>query len=168
MTRTNQRINYTNPSLCAACGGKCCQRCPGAAFPEDFEPDVIAGVQAALETGQWAIDWWEGDPREGHDELARAYFVRPSVRGCTDVFDPSWGGPCVFLADDGCTLLADERPRGCRMLVPSQGDHCTTHESQQPKRDAALAWLPYREELEKIGLLVKARLKSKKNTQYRE
>lgn len=155
-----RRKNYENPAVCTACGGRCCKRYPGAAFPEDFKPDVLAGVQAALETGSWAIDWWEGDPCEGKNELTQAFFVRPAVQGCKKVFDPTWGDPCTFLGDKGCALPAGERPRGCRMLEPVATvselalGKCKIHGLPDPKREAAVAWLPYNEQLEEVGCRV--------------
>lgn len=60
-------LNFQAPEICAACGGACCRRAPGIAHPEDFgapdRADLRRRVEAALASGRWAVDWWEGDPR---------------------------------------------------------------------------------------------------------
>jgi Fe-S-cluster containining protein len=125
---------------CAACGGACCKSLPGAAFPEDFP--TAESVQEALATGRWALDWWEGDPREGHDELTEAYFLRPATKGKEGVVrDPSWGGECTFLTPKGCELPAERRPRECRMLTPRPKGVDCMGDGTAGKRAAAVAWL---------------------------
>jgi hypothetical protein len=61
-------LNNENPAICAPCGGQCCKHMPGAASPEDFgAPDREAmrdRLRTAFDSGLWAIDWWEGDPRD--------------------------------------------------------------------------------------------------------
>lgn len=136
---------YDNPEICSKCGGQCCKGLPGAAFPEDFGLPDGSLLRWALETGRWCIDWWEGDPRPGKDELHRAYFVRPATKGREGVwFDASWGGECTFLTASGCSLLSENRPLNCRMLEPmGEGARCKCHLGDSPKERAAIAWLPY-------------------------
>lgn len=134
---------YLRPDVCAACGGKCCRSMPGEAFPEDFEGGSYDAVLAALKTGNWAVDWWEGDPREGSYELRRGYYLRPRTIGAHDILDPSWGGPCVFwMPSTGCELEPKDRPRSCRELEPVAGGGCVIHDGSG-KHAAALAWLPF-------------------------
>lgn len=140
---------YLMPEVCGPCGGKCCLNAPGAAFPKDFGlPRVKGRLRAALASGRWAIDWWEGDPRDDvlySDDgyVDRGYFVRPATADRVgQLHDPSWGGRCVFLDPDGCTLEPGDRPSGCRHLEPREGgQHCDKHDHS--KLDAAIAWLPY-------------------------
>ena len=145
---------YPGPPVCAECGGTCCRRQPGACFPEDFGPDIEAGVRAAVATGGYTLDWWDGDPREGADDLAQAYFVRPAIKGHEG--EPShaaWAGPCTFLEEGrGCRLPAEARPGQCRGLQPREepGGRCVQPEGST-KRAAAIAWLPHNEFLEKIA-----------------
>lgn len=139
---------YENAVICSACGGACCKHLPGAAFPGDFGlPDETA-LRETIASGQWAIDWWEGDVRPGGD-LGRTCFVRPAVDGVHPLFDPSWGGFCTFLGPGGCILAAGDRPAGCRYLEPIEGGHCNSH--GHSKEDAAIAWLPYQDLLESFG-----------------
>jgi hypothetical protein len=132
---------------CAGCGGACCKNLPGAAFPEDFP--TAEAVKVALDSGRWAVDWWDGDPRPGHDELSQGYFIRPAIKGKEGSRrDPAWGGECTFLTPMGCELPADQRPRECRMLRPRPpGTACTGDETSN-KQAAAVAWIKRSEDLE--------------------
>lgn len=138
------RDAYVRDDICSPCGGQCCKRMPGVALPEDFGADeatMRATLAARLASGEWSIDWWEGDPRPGCDEEKRGYFLRPAtVLGKGDVFDPSDGGACVFLEPTGCRAF-ETRPAGCRGLEPDEDGHCTIHYAS--KREAAIAWLPF-------------------------
>jgi len=142
---------YLNLNQCRACLNRCCERYPGAAYPEDVasEGDLLAAVEAAIRTGKWCLDCWEGDPLEG-GTLSKCYFVRPSVKGHEgEVFHPSWGGAaCCFLSPTGCELLPASRPRECRLFEPKEGRQCISH--CEPKEGAALAWRPYQEILETV------------------
>lgn len=147
---------FEDASKCGPCGGKCCRLMPGIAVPEDFgAPDrdtMRSRLRAAFETKRWAIDWWEGDPREGSNALDSAEFVRPATRGKEGtLFDPSWGGTCTFLGPKGCELAHDDRPRNCRGLVPNHPNSCAEEHSdgeRVEKVDYVLAWIPY------LGLLL--------------
>ena len=138
---------YENKKICSACGGQCCNTLPGACFPSDFNlPGDISFLETALKTGRWAIDWWEGDPRQGGNEYSRGFFVRPAIKGQEGkMFDGSWGGVCTFLKNDCCALDADKRPSNCRNLEPKESG-CITHDDS--KRGAAIAWIPYYKILE--------------------
>ena len=113
---------YVTPDICGPCGGQCCLKVPGANWPQDFGlPRIKKQLREALDSGRYAIDWWEGDPRHDYhddDEMGCAYFVRPAVKGMEGVLrDPTWGGPCTFLEEGvGCVLDPKQRPRACRWL----------------------------------------------------
>ena len=139
-------FDFVRPDICGPCGGRCCKGMPGAALPEDFGLPSTDRLVEALRSQQWAVDWWEGDPRPGRDGCDRAYFLRPATKGATRwPLDPSWGGACVFLGDGGCTLEHEARPAGCRALEPRWDGKCWSHAAD--KREAAVAWLPYRREV---------------------
>lgn len=137
--------SYEDKEICAACGGKCCKTLGGAAFPEDilrlFGEPLEAAVSKALASGDWVIDWWEGDPREGINEIDRGYYVRPRSEGDDGLFCPSWGGRCLLLTPNGCRLPLHLRPITCRALEPVADGKCILHAGG--KREAALAWLGY-------------------------
>jgi len=142
---------YDNPEICSECGGKCCKEYPGIAFPSDFDMPNTEKLKAALESGKWAIDWWDGDPRgDGCDSLDRAYFIRPAtIDRVGKLLDASWGGQCVFLSDSGCVIKSDERPLNCRMVEPRADGDCINHFRDNNnvfiKRASAIEWMPYTE-----------------------
>ena len=135
---------YLAPEICAKCGGKCCNRMPGEAVPDNiirlFGGTLEQALKAAFDSGDWVIDWWEGDPRPAKDELYQGYYVRPrAINDAAGLYNPSWGGQCSFLIGDHCKLAPEERPQACRLLEPKE-DGCVMHEPGG-KREAALAWL---------------------------
>lgn len=136
--------------ICAACGGKCCKRLPGAVYPSDIEPTTAGAIATLLKTGKYVVDWWEGDPRglswDNPDRVDVGYFIRPATVGCTRIEDPSWGGICTFLGTRGCKLEFGSRPLGCRMLEPRADKDCECHGFD--KLHATMAWLPYHKQIE--------------------
>jgi len=139
---------YTNTELCSKCGGRCCMSLSGTCFPSDFGlPGSFSRLDSALRSGRYTIDWWEGDPRTGKDDLNRAFFVRPATKGHEGKrYDPSWGGTCTFLTSTGCKLHANSRPLSCQYLEPQQDTQCLTRENMG-KQTAAIKWLPFHERL---------------------
>lgn len=135
---------YENKELCSKCGGKCCKRMPGACFPEDFGlPWNQTKLHEALASGQYAIDWWIGDPREEENELDETRYVRPAIKGKAGKrYDQSCSGECVFLSKTGCMLEEDERPLNCQKLEPKKDGKCVLRDDAD-KQGAAIAWIPY-------------------------
>src|SRR5688572_3980526 len=119
--------NNENRAACAACGGKCCQRMPGSCYPFDMgeTPEQIEkSLREALASGKYAVDWWDGDPRDGFGwetpgYMDRCLYVRPATMMAGDrVYDASWGGMCVFFEiGKGCSLSFEKRPFGCKDLM---------------------------------------------------
>lgn len=133
--------NNEDTKICTACGGSCCKHLAGAYYPDDLMPLSVNSLVERFKTGQYAVDWWEGDPREDHDELGQAEFIRPAHKGTSRLRDPSWGGKCIHLTEKGCILSFDDRPQECREIIPCADGNCHL---EMPKRGAAIAWLPYR------------------------
>ena len=148
---------YERPEICATCKQICCEDMPGIMWPEDVlhlaaSNNMAAALYTVLSTGNYAIDWWCGDPRGmSADYSIRAYYVRPRLVGHSDLFDPTWdSGPCVLWnTDTGCTLPAHNRPRECRTLEPKPGRECVQHGSG--KQAAAIAWWPWRQTVGTVG-----------------
>ena len=140
-------VMYDDMNTCRDWGGKCCKRAPGCAFPEDFGLPNIERLNAALASGRWAIDWWEGDPRDGINELDQAFFIRPAIKGYEGQrYHASWGGDCTFLGTNGCELASEKRPRQCRQLEPKPNSNCVLH-GDSDKQSAAISWLKYADAL---------------------
>ena len=149
---------YDKPEVCKTCGGRCCKQCPGASSPSDFGlpgPEGEQRVKAALATGRYCIDWWEGDAREGvyeafdHPEHRyRSFYIRPCVKGKEQqLTDTSWGGMCTFwVLDKGCELSSANRPHECQMLEPGEADNgtqCKSHLGRMGRRSICVAWMAY-------------------------
>ena len=144
---------FENSEVCTKCKGDCCKHYSGVTFPSDFgqsPEDIYDNLKAAIETHNMVIDWWDGDPRDGHDELNKGYFPRPAHKDSPWPRDPSWGGECVFLESTGCKLLLQDRPAGCRMLEPKSPSEAKCKSPGYGKQEAAIAWLPYRDAIERI------------------
>lgn len=140
---------YPGNAICVACKGECCKKSAGGYHPDDFELLTVDSLAARFATGQYAIDWWDGDPRDGQEEgegeLDRALYVRPAHAEEHGLYQPSWGGTCVHLAVGGCRLPLHERPKGCCDLEPCLKGECS---GEYGKRAAAIAWLPHRQLIE--------------------
>ena len=151
---------YENPDVCTRCGGKCCTSFPGSCSPEDVlrlgeSDDLKQALLEVLGTSLYVIDWWKGDPRDGHDDLDLAYFVRPRrITGDNRVFSPAWShGPCTFfIPGSGCPLPARDRPLGCRLLEPQDGGNCIVHGAS--KHDVVMMWLPYNDIVKDAGEII--------------
>lgn len=152
---------FVNAAICAKCGGQCCKQLPGACHPSDFGVPGADGEQrlrAALASGKYAIDWWEGDVRGylyGHPEYRdRCFFVRPACkRHEGELFENAWTGMCTFYdVTKGCALKLEERPTECRMLEPGdhdQGQVCRGHSGG--KEQSVREWLTFTEILDAIS-----------------
>ena len=108
--------NNEKPHICSECGGKCCQRMPGCAVPDDFD-SLIQNMREAIESGKWSIDWYDADPC--------IYYMRPRMNGC-GVVHPAYPGDgvCIFLTKSGCELSFKDRPQGCKDLVAGDDGNC--------------------------------------------
>lgn len=138
---------YENKEVCSECGGRCCRHMSGGTEPEDFGPDVEENLRAAFSSGRWSIDWWGGELGGEMDPM----FIRPRHKGAPLV-DPSFGGECVFLQEDGCALEPEDRPMGCRRLEPVADGDCVSHVggAVNAKEASVRAWLPYQDLLREL------------------
>jgi Fe-S-cluster containining protein len=164
-------IGFVDEKLCTDCAGVCCKSMSGASFPEDWgvtPKEIEENLRNGILTRNWVVDWWEGDPRENtpeEEKLGIAYFVRPAHKNKENLLglpnipgrsrwprDPSFGGECVFLEENGCVLQFEDRPKNCRMLEPKpkvMGETvCEHNDSHKPF--AAIAWIPYQNLIREI------------------
>jgi Fe-S-cluster containining protein len=135
--------SYPPTSDCAVCRGKCCRHYPGIPLPSDFKKEqlTVEGIVGLVKSGDWSIDWWEGDPRP-RGKLSSSFFLRPRTDDKRDngVYG-LWYGRCLFLREDGCRLAFKERPSMCRALKPNlKGEDCRC---SLDKRKIVIAWMPY-------------------------
>ena len=118
------RYKYYAPiAYCKTCGGSCCKKIPGTCLPRDISNLFPAGslresVVKALDSKKFAVDWYESPIPK--------YFIRPAIKDDHRRYSPTWGGECVFLSPDGCTL-GDKKPHGCKIVRPMVGGGCKFH-----------------------------------------
>lgn len=151
MTTSNEDIQ-----LCARCGGQCCQTKPGIEAPERFvvNGDLSDVLLQALASSNWVLEEHIGIPYQAGgvspDPARLIYYPRPAT--LQEREQRRWSalpgsGSCVFLTAEGCRLPFAERPRLCQELVP---DVCFECESPWGRRDAALAWLPWQDQVSAV------------------
>jgi hypothetical protein len=131
--------NNENKKLCKLCAENnencCCTVMPGSFAPNDIKLNVKF-IANKLFLNEWAVDYWEDEPP--------LYYLRPATVGCKEYIDPSWGGICIYLTENGCKLNFEERPTQCKALIPGYDKesgcvlpkHCTKHY-------IALLWQPH-------------------------
>lgn len=147
-------IDNNEHAVCASCGGSCCKWMPGMAAPDDFltaESELDVGrIREMVVDGRWCFDCWDGDPRLDADEVSDVPFLRPVVVGSEgEVFERSYGGRCILHGDSGCELAFAQRPLECRGLLPDvdRPGECCRGVDGISKREIAIMWLPYREQV---------------------
>lgn len=144
---SNDTLNE-NRAVCSKCDGQCCKSMGCHISPSDLrEISVDSIISLMEETNCIAIDWYEGSPIDEHDHNPY-YYLRIKNVG-SSMIDPSWGGTCSLLGDDGCPILFQYRPRGARRLEPGTNSKKDCKDGYT-KKQCAIDWMPYREILSKI------------------
>jgi len=169
---------YYNYDICKKCGGNCCKALPGFALPKDIiknfpDKNLKNSVIKALKSKEWSIDWYEGaEETDGKDY----YFIRPAIdykpmleilkktkidmknsfmvkRFKNLIFDPSFGGRCIFLTESGCKLSEELRPDACKRLKAKEGKNkkCTYDIKGNVKLYYGKKWEESKVNLYKIG-----------------
>jgi Fe-S-cluster containining protein len=145
-------LNNEKPDLCRDCG-RCCKSDPGITHPRDWghtRAERVEKIRQALTTGQWAIDWWEGDISKG-PRLERIMWVRPAIIGHEGQLQHgSWGGTCTFLGPQGCSHTFEDRPFQCRDLVPMGQGNQRTCKGTTDKRTMAGVWRRHQSMMQEI------------------
>lgn len=135
-----------NLEICSKCKGFCCKRMGCHFSPDDFKDLTFESLKKEIDKGYISIDWWEGNPFKDDRYIDKAYYLRIRNENA-DVVDPSWGGRCSLLTDEGCMLSYNERPKGGRLLIPNETDRC---EIRYSKLDSAKDWYKYNDVLLKL------------------
>lgn len=141
--------NNENFNICSLCKGKCCKRMPGIVHPEQLQQPITKELLLKLYKEGYQFDYWEGDEFGGKT----GYFLRPqTIKSKGVLVDPSWGGTCVFLTEQGCSKTFEERPYMCQQLEPQEDFNCGPKDKENTlnKYDYVLAWLQYNNLIEEI------------------
>ena len=141
--------NNENFNICSLCKGQCCKRIPGIVHPNQLQQPITKELLLKLYKEGYQFDYWEGD------EFGRkvGYFLRPqTIKSIGVLVDPSWGGTCVFLTEQGCSKTFEERPYMCQQLEPQEDFNCGPKDKENTlnKYDYVLAWLQYNNLIEEI------------------
>ena len=133
-------LEFEATEVCAICRGRCCKTMGCHYSPRDFKDLSYEGLKREIEKGRIAIDWWVGEEPEYY--LRARHIGEPIVCG-------SWGGTCVNLTENGCSLSWEERPLGGRALKPGATPF---HECEDfySKEDCKNEWKPYSDTLERL------------------
>ena len=141
--------NNENFNICSLCKGQCCKRMPGIVHPEQLEEPISRKLLFRLYKEGYQFDYWEGDEFGGKV----GYFLRPqTIKSIGVLVDPSWGGTCVFLTEQGCSKTFEERPYMCQQREPQEDFNCGPKDKENTlnKYDYVLAWLQYNNLIEEI------------------
>lgn len=129
--------------ICKKCKGSCCKAMGCHYSPEDFKDLSFDGLKTEIDKGFISIDWWEGNPFEDDRNIRQAYYLRTKNVN-SSVVDASWGGVCGLLTKKGCSLSYKDRPKGGKLLIPSEDGNCI---SKYTKQQAAMDWYKYNDVL---------------------
>ena len=141
--------NNENFNICSLCKGQCCKRMPGIVHPNQLQQPITKELLLKLYKEGYQFDYWEKDEFGGKV----GYFLRPqTIKSKGVLVDPSWGGTCVFLTEQGCSKTFEERPYMCQQLEPQEDFNCGPKNTGDTlnKYDYVLAWLQYNNLIEEI------------------
>ena len=134
-----QESSKVNIELCRKCGGECCKSMGCHISPFDLKEISVKSIISLIdETECISIDWWEGNPITNQSDGSRAYFLRIKNKNA-NIIDPSFGGLCSILTDNGCPLSFEYRPKGARDLIPKE---ISCHD-RYSKHQCAIDWFEY-------------------------
>lgn len=130
---SSETSEFKATETCAMCRGRCCRHMGCHYSPRDFKDLSYEGLKREIEKGRISIDWWVGEEPEYY--LRARHIGEPIVCG-------SWGGTCVNLTENGCSLAWEDRPLGGRALKPGATllDDCEIFYS---KEECKNEWKPY-------------------------
>lgn len=138
-----------NIEICSACGGICCKSSGGLVYPEDFGNIKVDTLIDAFKTGLYAVDYFD----DRNNGLGSGYYIRTRIVSAQKVFDPNGLGQCVILSESGCELSYNQRPKGCRELIPNP-PNCYFPNNTINLKTCAEAWKPFEELIEEAFRIV--------------
>lgn len=151
---------FASGEECQNCKGKCCREHGCALSPEDMKQALIkAGLTASVSqvaeealyqavlgllqkdggTALYAIDRFV-------TSRGMVFYLRMRHK-CHTFIGVDAMGECVALTSEGCSLKAEQRPKGGRYLKSSPDGHCMQHYTQEMMESD---WSPYQKVLSAI------------------
>lgn len=130
-----------NNELCKKCDGSCCKTMGCHISPFNLKEISVEFIISLInESGCVSIDWWDGNPITNEHDNQRVYFLRIKNIN-SNIIDPSFGGTCSILTDNGCPLSYEYRPKGARELIPDENECRVEYSKQQ----CAIDWYNYQD-----------------------
>lgn len=146
-----------NASVCAPCGGQCCQGMPGIYHPDDLfsnmsDEQIKNKMISMLEDGSVVLTDNEiSDARGKYSLRVESLTPRAGRRNMKIWYQPFNYGQCINLGETGCKLSSEDRPRECRALVPSlEGPSKCRPEPGFDREDLLEEWTIYKEIIEEV------------------
>ena len=132
----------TNDELCKKCGGKCCESCGCAFFPDDFEFELnFENLKFEIDKGFIAIDAiFYGESIYEKLDVPIYYLRVRNINDSTPIGINGYG-TCKRLKENHCEFSLEKRPSGGRYLIPFWSG-CYTLYTVQKFSDF---WRPYQE-----------------------
>jgi Fe-S-cluster containining protein len=143
---------HSEPSKqCVGCGS-CCKSAPGAYHPTDFTS--YQELKDLVVAGKAVLNYWEGFERKSNSGY-EGYFVEPSLKTRYrkwGIVDPHWGGECINLTEEGCSLPREKMPSMCKLLRPRQTENhrCAYDNEEYTKETVASLWEEKREWIDNL------------------
>jgi hypothetical protein len=145
---------------CRECRGDCCRSLPGATEPLQWgktKPTRIMKLANAFTSGFFIVDrlpvehLHKKDTKDVIDDWV--FYVRPATTEEADrsvlPSSPVWyggeRGPCCYLTENGCSLLAKARPTECRDLIPHMNHRSCSNKKR--REDYVALWIPFQVEI---------------------
>ncbi len=135
--------NDENKEVCSACGGVCCKSSGGLVYPNDFGEINLPRLIESLKSGYYAVDYFD----DRTNEMSSGYYLRTRVVGVQRAFHPNGLGVCILLNETGCKLNYNNRPTGCKALIPNP-PNCYYPNNEINVKSCAIAWQPYEQLVE--------------------
>ena len=109
--------NNVNSSICAECGGLCCQKCGCHFSPDDFSEITFDFLKSEIRKGYISIDFVD---REIIYEDIGIFILRTRNKDAPIVDTTYNRSPCILLTETGCKLDYAHRPTGGKLLIPKE------------------------------------------------
>lgn len=144
MNRQFDTSRLTNDELCKKCGGKCCNSCGCAYFPEDFNFELnFDNLIVEIDKGFIAIDamFYSGSI---YNKLnVPVFYLRVRNVNDTTPIGINSLGTCKRLEKNHCYFDLENRPSGGKFYIPFWSG-CYALYTNQEFIDF---WLPYQDVL---------------------
>ena len=155
------KTRLENRTICAVCGGECCQKMACSCSPKDFDNDCNK-MEEALKSGHYSIDLHRCDlgvfamnpygviriklgQIMSHPNGCLYIRARNVNRPIVDfIHEKDEEGPCIFWNPErGCSLPYEKRPHHGRNMIPNIFFECDSVYGEKFLEVLDKEWKPY-------------------------